>query len=99
MGPRLLVEARKDKVWTTIASRKRVRRGELQSHRSATGVFSSMRRRGGGRYTFKPTLYTFPAYFLQRPGRCWRQAHHIDCAVRSAPRCRIVSAIRSFTVR
>jgi hypothetical protein len=93
------LEARRYKVWITISSTKRVRRGELQIDRSSTGVFSSMRRRRGGRYTFKPTLYSFPTYFLQRPGRYWWQAHHIDCAVRSAPRCHIVSRLRSFTVR
>jgi hypothetical protein len=90
--------ARKYKVWITIASKKRVKKGELQMDRGPSGTFSSMRRRAGGRYTYKPRLYTFPTYFLQRPGRYWWQTYHIDCSVR-APSCHILSRIRSFVVR
>jgi len=92
------VNARKYEVWLTISSKKRVKHGELQIDRGPSGAFSHMRRRAHGRYTYRPPLYTFPTYFLQRPGTYWWQAHHIDCSVPTVRNCHIVSPIRSFRV-
>jgi hypothetical protein len=57
-----------------------------------------MKRRSGGKYTFKPTLYTFPDYFLQRPGKYYWQSYHIDCST-TAAHCHVLSKIRSFRIR
>jgi hypothetical protein len=89
--------ARKYKVWIIVSSAKKVSHGELK-HDSAHGDFSSMKRNSGGRYTYTPALYTFPDYYLQRPGRYWWQSFHIDCSSR-ARNCHILSKIRSFTVQ
>jgi hypothetical protein len=89
--------ARKYHIFLTISSVKKVKHGELQQDRKH-GNFSSMKRKKGGKHTYKPILYTFPDYFLQRPGRYWWQTYHIDC-VAGARSCHVLSKIRSFTVK
>lgn len=90
-------QARKYKVWITVSSVKKVKRGELQKD-SEHGYFSDMRRKKNGKYAVTPKLYSFPDYFLARPGKYWWQAHHIDCGAKQKS-CSIVSKIRSFTVQ
>ncbi len=84
-------------IFVTISSRYVVKRGELQKDPGSSGTFSGMDRRANGRYSFTPTLYSFPEYFLQRPGKYWWQAFHIDCSARRAS-CHVLGSIRSFTV-
>jgi hypothetical protein len=89
--------ARQYPLYIRISARKRVTRsGELRP--TKIGTFSNMKRHAGGRHTFLPTLYTFPTYFLQRPGRYWWQVRRIQCGV-TPGRCLVFSKIRSFVVR
>jgi hypothetical protein len=89
--------ARQYPLYIRISATKRVTKvGELRP--TKIGTFSNMKRHAGGRHTFLPTLYTFPTYFLQRPGRYWWQVRRIQCGV-TPGRCLVFSKIHSFVVR
>lgn len=90
-------KAKKYKVWIIIASKKKVKNGELQRD-STHGVFSDMKRGKNSKYSFTPVLHTFPDYFLQRPGAYYWQSFHIDCAAK-VKNCNVKSKIRKFTVQ
>lgn len=87
--------ARRYKIFMTIATKKRTNRyGELKRTRAA-GTFTRMDGNGRGGWTYKPPAYTFPSWFMERPGTYYWQAFHIDCRVKG---CHVLSRIRSFKV-
>lgn len=43
------------------------------------GEFIRQAKKKGGRFSVKPTKYTFPEYFLNSPGTYYWQAHRIAC--------------------
>ena len=76
-------------------SKKRRRNGDLK--RTSIGNFASMKRRGSV-FRYKTEDYSFPTWFMARPGRYYWQAYRIDCA--AAPNgCHVHTKIRSFRVR
>jgi gas vesicle protein len=86
--------ARRYDIFMTIAAKKRTNRhGELK--RTRVGTFARMESNGKGGWTYKAPAYTFPTWFMERPGTYYWQAFHIDCSV---PGCHVVSRIRSFKV-
>ncbi|MBA2792884.1 MAG: hypothetical protein H0U32_02690 [Thermoleophilaceae bacterium] len=87
--------ARKFRVYITIStSKKRRRNGDLK--RTKIGTFSSMKR-SGSIHKYKAEDYTFPTWYMARPGKYYWQAFRIDCSVRRS--CHVTSKIRSFRVR
>ena len=93
------VNARKYKIFMTISvSKKRNRFGDLKQSKvggDLIGTFTSMKRRGSN-HTYKPPMYTFPTWFMARPGKYYWQAYRIDCRVKG---CHIHSKVSSFVVR
>ncbi len=86
--------ARKYKVYITIGtSKKRTKNGDLE--RTEIGTFTSTTR-SRATYKYVPEDYSFPTWFMNRAGKYYWQAFHIDCAVKG---CHVHSKIRSFRVR
>lgn len=86
--------ARKYKVYITIGtSKKTTKNGDLK--RTEIGTFTSTTRKRNT-YTYVPEDYSFPTWFMNRPGKYYWQAFHIDCAVKG---CHVHSKIRSFRVK
>lgn len=79
---------------TVAAKRKTDRYGSLK--RTKIGTFAKMTAKGGGRFVWKSPAYTFPDWFMMRPGTYYWQTHVTDCNVRG---CRANSKIRAFKVR
>lgn len=88
--------ARKYGVFITISTTKRRKaNGDLKT--TDIGTFARMKRRGS-RYSFKPKNYTFPTWFMARPGTYYWQAYRIDCSGGNSS-CHVPSKIRSFKVQ
>jgi hypothetical protein len=82
-------------VWIEVsASKRRDRHGDLKT--SPIGTFAQMKRRRHGVYTWVPPMFTFPEWFMVRPGTYYWEAFHVNCDVAG---CRVRSKIRSFVVR
>lgn len=91
--------ARKYHVWLVVSSKRHVKHGQLQAPKGdAPGDFAEFTRHKHGLYTYTPPHYTFPSWYMQRPGRYYWQAHHINCGLHTPRNCHIVSKIRSFRV-
>jgi hypothetical protein len=86
--------ARRYPLYITISTtKKRTKRGDLK--RTKVGTFSSMKRRGSvHRYTAPD--YSFPTWYMMRPGTYYWQVFRIDC---SKPGCHVQSRVRSFRVQ
>lgn len=81
-------------VFLTIASKRKVNKnGELK--RTAIGNFAQMNKKRNGNFAWTPPPYTFPDWFMMRPGTYFWQTYYIDCA---APDCHVLSTIKSFKV-
>lgn len=81
-------------VYLTVAAKRRAdRHGALK--RTQIGTFARMTRKRGGRYEYTTPDYTFPDWFMMRPGTYYWQTSYTDCSV---PGCKVVSRIRSFKV-
>jgi len=92
-------KARKYGVSLVVADRKRVKHGQLQRPgKNGSGDFAGMKRRKHGIFTYTPPHYTFPSWYLQKPGVYYWQALHIDCGVHAPSNCHVVSRIRHFRV-
>ena len=88
--------ARRYGVFLIVSPTRRTNRhGELLRHRRI-GTFAKMTRRGRAGFAYRAPAYVFDHWFMQRPGRYYWQAFHIDCRVRG---CHVLSRIRSFRVR
>jgi hypothetical protein len=92
--------ARRYKIFMRIsASKTRSRKtGDLKETKiggEPIGFFSSMTRHGST-HSFTPPPYSFPSWFMARPGKYYWQAYRIDCRVRG---CHIHSKVSSFIVR
>ena len=87
--------ARKYHIFMTVStSKKRSRRtGDLKQ--TSVGTFTSMKR-SGVTHTYTTPDYSFPTWFMMRPGKYYWQAFRIDCRVRG---CHIHSKVSSFFVR
>ena len=69
--------ARRYSMYITIStSKKRKRNGDLR--RTEIGTFASMKRRRSI-HSYKPENYTFPTWFMVRPGTYYWQTYRIDC--------------------
>jgi hypothetical protein len=91
--------ARQHHVWLVVAAKRKVKHGQLQEPGSkGIGDFAEFTRKKNGLYTYTPPHYTFPSWYMQRPGKYYWQAHHISCTLHGPRNCRIVSKIRSFRV-
>lgn len=87
--------ARRYSIFMRISTSKKVdRNGTLK--RTKIGHFARMDRKGKFGFVWKPEDYSFPEWFMQRPGTYYWQAYHIDCSVRG---CNVESKVRSFKVR
>jgi hypothetical protein len=79
-----------------VSPNKRTNRyGELKRSNDV-GTFARMNRRGANGFVYRTPSYSFDTWFMNRPGKYYWQAFHIDCQVRG---CHVLSRIRSFTVR
>jgi hypothetical protein len=86
--------ARQYRVYITIGTSKKTNKvGDLK--RTKIGTFTSGKRRGN-LHTYKTEDYSFPEWFMNRPGKYYWQAFHIDCRVKG---CHVHSKIRSFRVQ
>jgi hypothetical protein len=87
-------QARKYKVFLTVStSKKKTRNGDLE--RTEIGTFASTIR-DGKIFSYQPPRYSFPTWYMNRPGTYYWQAFRIDCSARG---CHKHSKIRSFVVR
>lgn len=82
------------KVYARISTKRKTKRGELKE--THIGTFFAFKKRKHHRYTFTPPNYTFPQWYMQRPGKYYWQAQFVDGACAHV---RCVSKIRSFRVR
>lgn len=81
-------------VFLTVASKRRVNRyGGLK--RTSVGTFARMVNKGRGTFKYTTPAYTFPDWFMMRPGTYYWQTSITDCSI---PGCNILSRIRSFKV-
>lgn len=88
--------ARRYSIFMVVSPSKRTNRyGELKRNPDI-GTFARMTRKGKYGFTYKTPSYSFDTWFMNRPGKYYWQAFHIDCQVRG---CHVLSRIRSFTVR
>ena len=86
--------ARRYPLYITISTSKKLKRnGDLK--RTTIGNFASMKRRGT-LFRYKAEDYTFPDWYMARPGKYYWQAYRIDCA--AARSCHVHTKVRSFTV-
>jgi hypothetical protein len=86
-------------VWLSISAfKRRDREGRLKA--SDGGTFTSMTHHRGGSYTYTPPNYSFPSWFMVKPGTYYWQAYHINCAIPNATRtsCHVYSRVRAFKV-
>lgn len=81
-------------VFGTVASKRRVRHGILRTTR--VGDFFSFHRHRHGRFTYTPPNYTFPSWYMQKPGRYYWQAKFYDV---HCPSYGCHTRIRTFVVR
>ena len=87
--------ARRYSVYITISTSKaRRRNGDLR--KTSVGHFASMRRRGST-FSYMAENYTFPTWFMVRPGTYYWQVYRIDCSARRS--CHVHSKVRSFRVQ
>ncbi|MGI8750573.1 MAG: hypothetical protein ACR2J6_08515 [Thermoleophilaceae bacterium] len=91
--------ARKYKIFMRISTSKaRSKYGDLKQARvggQTIGTFTSMKRRRTT-HSYKAEKYSFPTWYMNRPGKYYWQAFRIDCRVRG---CHIHSKVSSFIVR
>lgn len=88
--------ARRYSIFMIVSPGKRTNRyGELKRN-ADIGTFARMNRKGKYGFTYKTPSYSFDRWFMNRPGKYYWQAFHIDCRVRG---CHVLSKIRSFRVR
>ena len=81
-------------MYITIANARKVdRNGQLKQ--SSIGTFARMHNAGHGKFTYKPPAYTFPTWFMQKPGTYWWQTYYIDCHFKG---CHRLSGIHAFKV-
>jgi len=86
--------ARRYGVFITVSTSKALtRRGDLK--KTNIGTFAKMKRRGSV-YSYKTPLYSFPTWFMVRPGTYYWQAFRIDCSVKG---CHVHTKVRSFKVQ
>ena len=86
--------ARKYGVFVTVSTSKRLTRtGDLK--KTDIGTFAKMKRRGSV-FSYKTPVFTFPTWFMVRPGTYYWQAFRIDCSVKG---CHVHTKVRSFKVR
>lgn len=82
-------------VFLTIAARRRTNRyGGLK--RTRVGTFARMTAKGRGRFQWTTPDYSFPDWFMMRPGTYYWQTQVTDCTVRG---CNVYSRIKRFKVR
>jgi hypothetical protein len=87
-------------VWLSISAfRRRDRYGRLKE--SDGGTFTSMTRHRNGRYSYTPPDYSFPSWFMVKPGTYYWQAYHINCSIPNSSKtsCHVYSSVRSFQVQ
>lgn len=92
--------ARKYRVFVTISTTNKVGQRTHDLRRPSIngdqiGTFTSMKRKGS-RFSYKAENYSFPTWYMNRPGKYYWQAFRIDCRVKS---CHIHSKVSSFIVR
>lgn len=92
--------ARKYHIFMTISTTKKRSRktGDLlrpKTNGEQIGTFTSMHRKGT-KFSYKAESYSFPTWYMNRPGKYYWQAYRIDCRVKS---CHVHSKTRSFVVR
>ena len=92
--------ARRYKIFMTISTSKArsKRTGDLKQAKvdgQTVGTFTSMKRRGKT-HSYTAQKYSFPTWYMNRPGKYYWQAFRIDCRVRG---CHIHSKVSSFIVR
>jgi len=93
-------KARRYRIYMTISTSKKTSRktGDLLRPKvggDEIGTFTSMRRKGTV-FSYKAEKYSFPTWYMNRRGKYYWQAYHIDCSVRS---CHVHSKVSSFIVR
>lgn len=86
-------------VFMYVNSRKRVRHGQLQAPSGASGDDGHLKRAPSGLYTYRPPHFTFPTYYMQRPGTYYWQSFYIRCNTGGPRNCHHVGPIRHFRVR
>jgi len=90
--------AKKYSVFITIStSKKRKKNGDLMKRPGSIGTFRQMKRRGST-FRYQAEKYTFPTWFMVRPGTYYWQAYRIDCSGGNSS-CHIHTKIRSFKVQ
>lgn len=83
---------------TVSTTKQRDKKGDLKRPKVGgqdIGTFSSMKRKGSS-HSYKTEKYSFPTWFMNRPGKYYWQAYRIDCRVKG---CHIHSKVSSFIVR
>jgi hypothetical protein len=92
--------AKKYRVYMTISTSKKLgqrthdlRRPKINGDQ--IGTFTSMKRKGS-RFSYKAEKYSFPTWYMNRPGKYYWQAFRIDCRVKG---CHVHSKTSSFIVR
>jgi hypothetical protein len=90
--------AHRYKIFMRISAKRRTTRGgELK--KTEVGTFVQMVARGRAGFVYKTPDYSFPTWFMARPGTYYWQAFHIDCTLPRVKDCHDVSAIHSFKVQ
>ena len=86
--------AKQYRLYITISTSKKTKKnGDLKQ--TKVGTFTSTTRKRNT-FTYKAPDYSFPEWFMNRAGKYYWQAYHIDCNVKG---CHVHSKIRSFRVQ
>lgn len=83
-------------VWIGVSSTKKKDRYGRLKDTSPNGTYSAMKPGRHRRWSFLTPSYVFPDWFMNRPGKYYWQAGHIQCGNNG---CYVVSKVRSFVVQ